>query len=397
MNDSQSADFSSSYFDGLSARKQRVKVSVFTTKLLLTFSDGRAIDWPYVELRSALGPADAEGTLRLERVKEGRPAPETLIIDEPRLFRQIEQAAPAELTRPFHGSKSFKKITILAGLLLLPITLYLLWTQFIPAASERFASSVPVEWETRLGEAALNSFSVSERVMNAPQTQGALEAVAVRLTASVPDYPYPMRIYILDDPQVNAFALPGGHIVFYRGLLQSAASADEIAGVMAHEIQHVLQRHATRGIIRSLTSFLTFYFLIGDVNGAMQTALDIAQNLERLSFSREMEDEADRLGMAMILRAGVPPQGMVRMYKKLGEHALGEAPVSDDDATSSGVFDYFSTHPQTGARVETLQKLAEEHANPPYSPILPGVDWNKMVERELRDDKDILNEGGIAT
>jgi predicted Zn-dependent protease len=160
-----------------------------------------------------------------------------------------------------------------------------------------------------------------------------------------------------------------------------------LAGVLAHEIQHVLLRHSTRGIIRSLTSQLLLTLMVGDMNGSMEMALNVAGELDGLHHSRNMERQADRHGMEMILTAGIDPNGMVRMFEKLGqqEKLLAEGkkakkPGQEDD--SSSWTEYLSTHPAGHDRVSQLKKQVAKSDKKSYTPLLPNTDWNGTVHQE---------------
>src|SRR5438046_2895507 len=128
-------------------------------------------------------------------------------------------------------------------------------------------------------------------------------------------FPYPLRVYVVDMPTVNAFAAPGGSVVIFRGLLQRTDSPEQLAGVLAHEFQHVLQRHSTRAIIQHTSSGLLIAALTGDVTGPLAYGLEAARVLGHLRYSREAETEAGAEGLTMLLAARVDPAGMITFFE----------------------------------------------------------------------------------
>ena len=116
----------------------------------------------------------------------------------------------------------------------------------IPAAAAILAAHVPVSWEERLGQAAVEQLTASRRRCVDPEREAAIDAIVKLLLAPRPSVPYTFRVTVVDDQTVNAFAVPGGQVILLRGLLERTRTPEELAGVLAHELQHVLQRHATR-------------------------------------------------------------------------------------------------------------------------------------------------------
>lgn len=165
-------------------------------------------------------------------------------------------------------------------------------------------------------------------------------------------------VFALRDPQINAFALPGGYIGINSGLVVAAQSESELASVVAHEIGHVLQRHVARGMTqRSQTNHAMIATLAGTLLAALSGSADLAMGVaafgqaaavdRQLGFSRQAEQEADRSGLEMMQRAGYDPAGMVRMFERL------------DNASrlnqGAGGNAYTSTHPLSVQRMSDAQ------------------------------------------
>ncbi|HWP43844.1 MAG TPA: M48 family metallopeptidase [Blastocatellia bacterium] len=165
------------------------------------------------------------------------------------------------------------------------------------------------------------------------------------------DAKIPFTIKIIDSPDVNAFALPGGFLYVNSGLIMAADSEAELAGVMAHEIAHITARHgveqASKGTLFKYLS-IPLLFLGGVPGLILQNAVNIFVPLTFLKFSRGAEEEADRLGLQYLWAAGYDPTQMLSFFEKL------KAKEKKDPGTLEKLF---STHPATGKRVEKARKL----------------------------------------
>ena len=247
--------------------------------------------------------------------------------------------------------------------------------------------------------------------------QKALDTISKRLLTAVPDQPYHFRIYVHPSKMVNAMALPGGTIIVFQGLINVTETPEELAGVLAHEFQHVLKRHSTRGIIRSEAINLFGLIISGNSDSIMSVILQAGGILEFLRFSRTLESHADAEGMKMMLAAQVDPQGMVRMFESLEREQQrqmesrnkdkkkadpeekspekdSEEDVPDgkrragEESSTPEWMKYLSTHPAGEDRVEVLKKMAEASTAKPR-PLLPDFDW-KSMHRKTKDSKFIF-------
>jgi predicted Zn-dependent protease len=163
----------------------------------------------------------------------------------------------------------------------------------------------------------------------------------------------PFTIKIVDSPDVNAFALPGGHLYVNSGLILAADSEAEVAGVMAHEIAHVTARHGVEQASKGrLLQYLSIPLLfVGGVPGLiLQNVANIAVPLSFLKFGRGAEEEADRLGLQYMWAAGYDPTAMMSFFEKL---------KAKEKAKPGTLAKIFSTHPTTGSRIEKARALLE--------------------------------------
>lgn len=323
---------------------------------------GASLWWPYGEIRQTQG-AYAGEQVRLER---GADLPEALLVADADFLASLHEIAP-EVGSRFHDPGRRRRrvaLTALAAVAVVAIAAALyLWG--IPAAAGVVAARVPVSWEERLGRSIVEHLVPAGKACTEPTRQRVIDDLVTRLTASLPDPPYTFRVTVVDDPTVNALAAPGGFIVVFRGLLERARTAEELAGVLAHEVEHVLQRHATKALVQHVSTGLLLTALTGDVSGVMAYGLESARVLGALRYSRAAEEEADAEGLKLLQAARIDPAGMIAFFERM-EERRGEAPAA---------FKYLSTHPATGDRVARLQRLARAGAPPPPVRLLAGYDW----------------------
>jgi predicted Zn-dependent protease len=171
------------------------------------------------------------------------------------------------------------------------------------------------------------------------------------------DAKIPFTIKVIDSPEVNAFALPGGFLYVNRGLLEAAENEAEVAGVLAHEIAHVTARHgieqASKGELLSYAS-LPLIFLGGWSGYILQQIADIAVPLTFLKFSRNAESEADRLGAQYMWATGYDPNALISFFEKL------QSRQGNGRRQGGGIAKVFSTHPLTADRITKVRKLIDQ-------------------------------------
>ncbi|MBV7317424.1 M48 family metallopeptidase [Shewanella sp. NIFS-20-20] len=183
-----------------------------------------------------------------------------------------------------------------------------------------------------------------------PRLAAYIECIVSRLAAVAPSA-IDWQVQVFDSPEANAFALPGGYIGIYTGMLKVANSDDQMAAVIAHEIAHVLARHGNEQVSRSEMKHLglnvaDFALDLAEIDQRefVMAALDLGAEVGlSLPFSRAQETEADSLGMAIMAQAGFNPQAAVQLWQKMASMGPGQ------------VLELLSTHPSATSRIEDLQ------------------------------------------
>ena len=379
-------EFEAAYFDGKSAARRTAKIRLTPQGLILNFPKHPDRTWTYESIRLNHN-GGAHDPVRLERPVDSGLSVETLVIEDLRILEQVNEIAPGALVPFLHRSRNkvLTRVLLLVALLLIPPFLYTIWTIGIPKMTDSVAQNVPVEWEEELGETVFNSIFHSSLSKPDPQVKKNLDKIAERLLKEYSDQPYTFTIHIHPGEMVNAMALPGGTIVVFQGLINITETPEELAGVLAHEFQHVLLRHSTRGIIRQFASSALLAILVGDSNTVMNTVMGAAGQLEGLHFNRSMETEADQGGMEMILKAGLDPAGMIRVFEKLQEEERRILEETADAVADTKLgkkipewMKYFSTHPAVEDRVALLKELSRVSSSLEPQPLLPNLDWQSM-------------------
>jgi beta-barrel assembly-enhancing protease len=241
-------------------------------------------------------------------------------------------------------------ISVLVGLPLLAIALA---RQLAQAAALR----LPPELDVALGRPSWQALQLSgERCEDAAALRY-VEAILRPLLEAIGPTAWRFELMLSGAPDVNAFALPGGYVVVNAGLLSAAQTGEEVAAVLAHEISHVTARHGTQRLAGGLGAAAALGFVLGFVElGA--PAYTLAE-LASLGYGRGQEREADDLGLALLLRAGISPLGMATFFERL---SLAPSPP-----------ELLSTHPDPGGRAEHARQAARG-AQPRLSlPAPPGV------------------------
>lgn len=318
-------------WDGYAAEGQEVRVAI-EDRWLRVDRESLSPQWWGAELVRA--SARAGGGVRLELT--GRTErPLVLEVEDAEFaaaWGAVAVKAPAARRDTAQAFDAWPLVGLIGGGV---VALYLVFAVGIPWLAAALAQYVPVEWEEKLGRQTV--------AMMAPrrceEAQPYLDRVTSRLLNAAENNPYrfEFRVAPMDIP--NAFAAPGGSIVVTVPLLQEMETPEELAAVLAHEIQHVLQRHTTRNLVKQATLQLLAVLVLGDVSGM---AANLATSLGALSYQRSDELEADHMGMELLERAGVDSAAMARMLErlqKLKDQRGGEVPA------------FLSTHPATSERI----------------------------------------------
>ncbi len=352
------------YLDGQTAARQRVSIQLMRLGLHVTTERGDTLWWPYEEIRQTQGFYSGEQV----RIERGGEFAEALLVSDKEFLVQLHQIAP-ELATKFHDParrKTRGRLALLAALASIGI-LVVLYLWGIPALSGFVASLVPVSWEERLGQAVVEHLAPPAIRCTDTNRTPVISEILTALTTHSPTSPYTIRVILVNDSSINAFAAPGGTIVLLRGLLEKTQTPEELAGILAHELQHILNRHSTRALIQHVSMGLLLAAITGNTSGTAAYGLEGARILGSLRYSRQNEEAADAGGMRMLLEAGIDPMGMIAFLELLKKRT----------SESPSILKYLSTHPGTEDRIEKLKSLAGQSQHRPAK-LLAGHDWSEI-------------------
>jgi predicted Zn-dependent protease len=228
------------------------------------------------------------------------------------------------------------------------------------------------EREITLGRGLANDIERQTKLFNDPVVTEYVNRVAQNLVRNS-DAKVPFTVKIIDNDEVNAFALPGGFMYVNTGLILATENEAELAGVMAHEIAHVAARHATRNATKQEIwniASIPLIFVGGPAGVAVRNIAQVAVPMSFLKFSRNAEREADLLGLEYQYSAGYDPAAMVGFFEKLKTRETKKAGFMSRA---------FSTHPMTDDRLKRSQKTIET--------MLPERDQYLLTSSEFDDIK----------
>ena len=213
---------------------------------------------------------------------------------------------------------------------------------------------ISIEEEWQMGAQISQEVASQVRFNNDPAVNAYIRNMGQRIVAQAapPFNQLPWQFHVVEDESINAFAIPGGHVYVNTGLIKNADNASELAGVMAHEISHVLARHSTEQLSRQYGLSVIASAVLGqNPSQVAAIAAQIAATGAIARFSREAEREADEIGIHAMAAAGYNPLGMATMFEELLEHQQSQP---------SRVEQFFSSHPLTQERVRDARKRAEQ-------------------------------------
>ncbi len=258
----------------------------------------------------------------------------------------------SRLSRRFSWLGAATALAILAGLFLL---LYLV---IIPWIGEVVAGRISKDWEMSVGEQMHSAMMETYEV-----DQHRTGTINEFYRATGFNIAYPVKITVVKDAQLNAFALPGGFIVVNDGLINRLSSHSELAALLGHEASHISERHSLRNMFRTLSRKMFLSLIIGNSSGMAAVIVDQADALKGLQYSRRLETEADDHGLELMARHGIDPHGMLSLMQLLQEETKGKEPSA-----------LLSTHPVFEDRISNIRRqIGSISASPNKQQTLSGI------------------------
>jgi Zn-dependent protease with chaperone function len=302
------------YFDGSTSARHEVAIELAPASVIIRAADGHVLaEWPYDELEHLSAP---DHMLRVGRL--GSPVLARLEVHDPTLAAALdEHAVTVDRTG---ASERRGRLKVVFWSVAATVSLVLVAIFGIPRIAELAAPVLPYWVEARLGQA------VDTRIRSMLDTgksgkpfecgtaesekagKAAFTKMVDRLEGAA-QLPFPLKVAVVRRPEANAIALPGGHIYVFQGLINKSDSADELAGVLGHEIGHVAYRHGTKSVLRAAGLSFLFGMLLGDFVGGGAVII-AAKAVMTSAYSRDAETAADLYSAELMSKVGGDPRAL---------------------------------------------------------------------------------------
>ena len=344
------------FYDGATARPRRVVAWLQPEALAITDGDQTLARWTYDGLRRLEA---GTGVLRLHSLTGSDLA--RVEIEDPAFEAELHRRCPRLDETRRTGGRTIVRIvglSLAAAASLVATVVFL-----VPVAASLLAPLVPPAVEQRLGDAVDKQVRTlfGAETCAAPEGRAALAKLSDRLTSRAQPH-VPIAIEVLTSRIPNAVALPGGRIYLFDGMLDRAESPDEVAGVLAHELGHVVHRDGLRGLIQAGGSSFLIGLLFGDVTGSGALIL-AARTLIDSAHTREAETMADTFAGDVMLGLGRSPKPMGTLLFRITGNQRGES------------LRFLNSHPVTEDRLDALSARDEPARG---APLLTDAEWRAL-------------------
>jgi len=352
--------YRASYNDGETASALAAMVRLEETGLVIVGDASTVIArWGWDDLRFS-EPVAASRPIRLScRANPGA----RLTIEDHSILERLRPKARYLSRDPFTRARACRLLAIVG--LCAGIALFFVYG--LPWLARPAASLVPVAWEEPVGESTVELvnklFANGRPLCSNAKGVVALNALTAKLGNTI-ETPYDIRVDVADSPIVNALATPGGRIVLFLGLIDKAASADEVAGVLAHEMAHVLHRHPTQGMINSVGWASLMSVFTGGASLSNEAVARLAAHLATSAYTRDLESEADDGAAEMLAKSGIGNAGLANFFRS----------IQAQEIEGLSLPAYLSSHPETGDRIAAIEARKSDAT----APALSKADWSAL-------------------
>ena len=342
--------------------------TIFFTAAMLRFESNETVI--EIPLHRLVAERTGEGDCRIVFGDSQQPGLQIVTADESILeipsvpqLQQLSEQLSAHLAR--HEISSRLKLVVgffaACGLIL--------WLGMLATGAmvRAIVNRVPPEFEKQVGDAMLEDLKNEMGFAKDTNQEAQLTALAEPLLRVLPGPQPQWQFYVVTNKSPNAFALPGGHIVIFTGLLELVERPEELLGVVAHEVAHVTRKHTFRQQVASAGPFLVLQIFLRSRGGATGVLAGGSALLVTQSFSQEYEKEADDVGWGYLVKANIDPRGMIEMFRKFKAY-------EQKQKYAHLVPQAFSSHPQVDKRIARLEsKLKKLPHKSGFVELEPGA------------------------
>lgn len=347
------------YTDGLTAERHVIEVNITSEGIILP----SGVRWDYADIE-LMSSDKTDGRLYYKN-KE---------LDGPGLALIFEQGMndPARdylrrISKKLTNDSSWHLVRwqVITGAAI--IGLMFVFYALYPYANRAIVAVIPDSWAMKAGDWVLDSLYTEYSANSCRSDAGDKALEKLVQGVQMKGLPYDLRVQVVEHNQVNALTAPGGRIVILNGLLQESESAGELAGIVAHEAGHVYYKHPMQGLVNILGFSIVGSFFGGDAASIAVVALS-------MSYSRDMERQADKKALETLTENNISASGILGFFERMNK--------KDKDSVAAELQKLFSTHPLSEERMSYIADHIEENES--------GKDFTSLLtDQEWQDLKDI--------
>ncbi len=339
--------FKANYFNGISSKTIDVKIHTNPSSWVLFFLDEN--------------DSEKEVVWKIDQIKKSEVYTKGLVAfsyGDEFPFQKIESKDPnfiAYVSNSDHKNinnkvdawlhKSVAKSIVFLFFAILGITLSM-YFYVIPNVAVGFAGKLPKAQVVSFGDQVFKTMSAD--LMIHADTSRKLQEFVDELSI---DCEFPIEAFVAESEELNAFAISGGKIVVFSGLLEKIENEHQLTALIGHEVSHVRERHMLKNVSRNLSGSLFLSIILNDINAVYGVVMENAHMFSQLSFTRELEKEADVFGMELMKKNNVSLQGMPELFEILKENTKDNTPS------------FLSSHPILEDRIVYTKQLADQQSS----------------------------------
>jgi predicted Zn-dependent protease len=252
---------------------------------------------------------------------------------------------------------------ILAAAAVLALGAFAAQRLFLPR--QAVTADIPGKLDERLGSLMREQVKATQKVVDVPEVTAEFAVIADRLHDALPEPRLKFDVIVLQSPEINAFTLPGGTICVDTGLIRELRSAEEMAGVLGHELSHAVNRDPLTLLARRIGVAALLNAVSGGQGGSILS--NTTQTLLGVHYGREAEDRADAFSVRLLASAGIPPDSFGDALQR----------IRDSDTKDPGLLKYLDPHSPIDLRISRARDLGRRQA---FTSRPLGVDWNALVQ-----------------
>ncbi len=327
--------FKAKYFTGIKPIGVEIEFNITETGIAFEYNQQFNV-WPFTKITR-----DNHNDSNSIIIKHGNKHPFDYI--------EIADQTSINFIKEYHQDKfitkpiSYKKTIgcLFSFALISIISVFALYYYFMPIISDKIVKGIPKEVEKKMGIMTINSLLADQTKIDSNKSK-LLKSYFTELKLPESDS---ISLYYVNDTIVNAFAVPGGHIVVYRGILEKMKTHEELAGLLGHEFAHLEKQHSLKNISKNLTFNMLLSFILGDLSGINAILLEQASLFKSLDYSREFETESDEEALRYLIERKINPEGILSLFTIL----------ENESKKSNTTIQFLSSHPLTENRIKNIQ------------------------------------------